>query len=572
VPCRPRGRYLLCLAALAALLVPAPAPAQGLPPAPGTAGHSALSLRELVDQQNRLIERLTHQLKELRRLDELEEELPAAAESTPSASPRSPPPLDEDAVRKVVTEYLKDGKTHPGYPAVAPAPPAADPDGSVVGSALGMAARWDHGLWFETPDRAFRVHPYGWFHWDVVGTSAPDRVEFGPGGMGPFVSAVNMRRARLGAEGTFWEVVGFNLLFDFVNSADADLLATTPPEPGRVVNTIVPVVAWLQLSQLPLLGSARGGIIRPPFGIEYAQSSRFQEFMERSYPYDAFFENGNGTFYPGFLATNTFADQRATWAAALYWNSRNIFGGNVGDGEWAQMARLTWLPYTTDDGRDLLHLGASAASGDLDDDIARWRARPLLRNGNAVLFNTVAIGRVRGDHEWLANAEAALNRGPFSLQGEATAGWITGVTRVTDSYSARFPLQRNLPVSRRTYFGQGAYVQALYFLTGETRPYVRSQGVFGRVIPYRNFFSVWGEEGLCSGPGAWQVGVRYSWLDLTDAGILGGELHDITLALNWYLNPNAKIQWDYSYGTRTAPTAPTNGDFQAVGMRLAFDF
>jgi phosphate-selective porin len=48
------------------------------------------------------------------------------------------------------------------------------------------------------------------------------------------------------------------------------------------------------------------------------------------------------------------------------------------------------------------------------------------------------------------------------------------------------------------------------------------------------------------GHGAWQVGVRYNYLNLDDKGIDGGFLNDLTLGLNWYINPNMKFQWNFS--------------------------
>jgi phosphate-selective porin OprO/OprP len=185
-----------------------------------------------------------------------------------------------------------------------------------------------------------------------------------------------------------------------------------------------------------------------------------------------------------------------------------------------------------------------------------------------VLHNTVAITRINnGNHEWLANPEFVLQYGPFLIQSEYNACWVNGVTNFTT------PTQSNVAVPSQLYFSQGAYVEVLYFLTGDHRDYNPRQGVFGRVLPLRNFFFV-PTENCCTAwsAGAWQVGARYSWLDLDDNNIHGGTLHDVTLGLNWFLNPNSKIQWNVEYLRREITGGTSSGDIYGAGVRFAFDF
>jgi len=68
------------------------------------------------------------------------------------------------------------------------------------------------------------------------------------------------------------------------------------------------------------------------------------------------------------------------------------------------------------------------------------------------------------------------------------------------------------------------------------------------------------------------VGARYSYLDLNSSGIQGGMLHAMTLGVNWFLNPNAKLQLNYDYTFRESASGFSNGDIQALGLRLAMDF
>jgi phosphate-selective porin OprO/OprP len=57
-----------------------------------------------------------------------------------------------------------------------------------------------------------------------------------------------------------------------------------------------------------------------------------------------------------------------------------------------------------------------------------------------------------------------------------------------------------------------------------------------------------------------------------DKGIPGAILHDITLGLNWFLNPNIKFQWNYTATYRDLANSSADGWIHGFGMRMAFDF
>src|SRR5262249_39515024 len=119
-----------------------------------------------------------------------------------------------------------------------------------------------------------------------------------------------------------------------------------------------------------------------------------------------------------------------------------------------------------------------------------------------------------------------------------------------------------------TLFYQGAYVEVLYFLTGEHQPYDRANGVFDRVVPLRNF-NIW--DG-CRGPGAWQIGVRYGYLDLQNKDVNGATLNDVTFGGNWFLNPNMKVQWNFAVDHREPTPSGSSGWTYIFGTRVALAF
>ena len=76
----------------------------------------------------------------------------------------------------------------------------------------------------------------------------------------------------------------------------------------------------------------------------------------------------------------------------------------------------------------------------------------------------------------------------------------------------------------------------------------------------------------CEGAGAWQVGARFSYLDLNDRAIRGDRVWDWTFGLNWFLNPNMKVQLNYVVERRDAPLEAVSGWINGVGVRAAYDF
>jgi phosphate-selective porin OprO/OprP len=143
----------------------------------------------------------------------------------------------------------------------------------------------------------------------------------------------------------------------------------------------------------------------------------------------------------------------------------------------------------------------------------------------------------------LFNLELATILGSFSAQAEFTGSYVhrpgsgSGVAR-----GGRDPF----------FFGGYGFVS--YFLTGERRNYELGKGRFGRVSPLANFNPARGDWG------AWEVAARFSYLDLTDRDIRGGEQWDVTAGLNWYLFPNLRFMLNYVHfdvnDRQTTPGAP----------------
>ena len=164
--------------------------------------------------------------------------------------------------------------------------------------------------------------------------------------------------------------------------------------------------------------------------------------------------------------------------------------------------------------------------------------------------------------------------GPLFVQSEFIANWTTSAVAMAGTRGKVIPDQQLGTV----YFYSG-YIQMMYFLTGEHRIYDYQKGLVGRVIPFSNAFWLRGENGRIFGPGAWQVGVRLNYLNLNNSGVNGGALNNLTFGLNWFFNPNMKVQFNCDVTHRDANAVANNstgggteGLIYGGGVRVAGDF
>ena len=157
----------------------------------------------------------------------------------------------------------------------------------------------------------------------------------------------------------------------------------------------------------------------------------------------------------------------------------------------------------------------------------------------------IDTGDIAADGALVAGAEAAWVNGPFSVQGEYLRWWVHANNG-------------DVPVF------QGLYASASWFLTGESRPYDRTQGAFGRVIPKRNFDPGHG------GWGAWEIAGRYSYTDLDSGNVQGGRLSMLMAGVNWYLHSHLKWRFEYGFG-HIANRQPA-GNLSVFQTRMEVDF
>jgi phosphate-selective porin OprO/OprP len=425
---------------------------------------------------------------------------------------------------------------------------------------------WNHGIEWVSPDKAFKVHIGGRMQFDGVWYDEATSALAGAGGIsgGPFdQDAVIFRRARLLAEGTMYESIDYALEFDFVNSTNRESAGGTNTE-GNTFNLPAPTDVWLIFRDLVCGANLQIGNLKEPIAFEHQISSRYLNFMERSYIQDLFAGPFNNGFTPGVLLFNTWAEERGTWAVGGFKNGSNIFAYDVGNGEYAADGRVTFLPIDDKDNHQLLHIGLSGSARDPDADTIRFRTRNL-RNGTGNLATVFAdTGSFNTNMQWLAGTEVAGIWGPLSFQAEWVGSWCedsVSLGGTKDTVVTGTPLG--------TVYTNAYYAEMHYFLTGESRDYDRKRGRFTRIVPKQNFR--W--KNGCFQPGAWQIAFRYGAADLRDGALNGGLLQEYVVGINWFLNPNLKVQWNYVCQERdSAIDGVSDGLIHGFGMRLAHDF
>lgn len=406
----------------------------------------------------------------------------------------------------------------PSRPAVAPEPAVQQAETAaqhpVPEDSNRIHASWNNGLRFETSDGSNRLNIGGRIHNDWYAGSIDD---------GDFPDGTRFRRLRFNLDGIMYDDFEFKMQYDIAGDG------------ASVFRDVYLGYTGLDFANI------RIGQFREPFSLEELISNNYITLMERA-PINMFVPS----YETGLMLHRGLFDDRMTWAAGIFKNVDNFGDGEEDDdenGDWDIAARLTGLPWYENNGSRLLHLGLAGVHREWSDNPFRLRTRGSFSRGNRL----IDTGEFEVDTVDQLGAELALVYSSVSLQAE----YMFADVEETLGGSSEM---------------DGFYVEASYFLTGEHRPY--KNGVFTRVKP-TNPFSLSG-----AGWGAWQVTARYTHADLTETPVLtapGGRLDDYAVGLNWYLNPNMRVMWNYVH-SESDDTTTGDQDADVVQMRLQLDF
>jgi phosphate-selective porin OprO/OprP len=381
-------------------------------------------------------------------------------------------------------------------------------------------------------------------------------------------SGTNFRRARFGIDGKLFKDFDYALIYEFGGSGAEDA--------GHIQE------AWAQYTALKPF-RIRLGAFEPNIGLAAAVSTSQMPLLERPSPAEiarnvaagdsrsALQLTGNGVFGEGDsgLATRWFVSTAVTGNTVGTINSSNAVSvtipsltvgpngqtvattttANVGTiqpfGEQtAWIGRLAFAPFMSNDWQ--AHFGVNYQYVFSPNDATgigttgtrypvQLRDRPELRLDGTRLIDT---GAIDSRHISVLGGEAGLTVQNFLLEGEY----------FHENISRR---QSTSTVLGDPTFN-GWYVQGVWVLTGEPRPYNPAEARFDAPKMAYNFNPAAGTWGT------WELAARYSNTDLnwhagnfgtakTAEGIRGGEQKIATVGVNWYLNPDIRFMLDYQH-------------------------
>jgi phosphate-selective porin OprO/OprP len=372
--------------------------------------------------------------------------------------------------------------------------------------------RWDGAPKLTGPN-GWSFKPRGRLQIDVAGVDAPS----GVAARERLGVATELRRAYIGFDGTIPGGFGYRVEADLADSG-------------------------VELTDLYLTYKAGGAITltagqhKPFWSMEEMTSDLFTSFMERAAFQSAFgFERrvGLSGAYSGktlLVQGGVFTDKASDLDDSN--NSYSVHG------------RVVFMPRLAG-GR--LHLGGSAYVRDLNDlsGSGRHSARPFVHTSDVRLVDTGPIAGIHGERGF--GAEAAYIRGRFHATAESH--WFTA---------------RRTGLPDPTF--NGGYAELGYLLTDDVTAY--KAGAYDRIRPKNPL----GRGGI----GAVQVNARYDWLDLNDAGIVGGRQRTAGLSVLWMPVDHVRFAVNYGHIWIDDAAVPAGGDrdysADALGMRAQVDF
>jgi phosphate-selective porin OprO and OprP len=349
---------------------------------------------------------------------------------------------------------------------------------------------------------------------------------------------LEIRRARFASSGRLPKDIIYKLDFEFAEASQPQFRDM-----------------YIGKDNLPILQKVILGNQKRPYGLDHLNSSNYNVFMERPFIVQAINRN-NRRF--GIMSYRVTEDESWNWRLGIVNLSEMQSDGLYSSDHWQMegVGRLARTFFDSCDESQYVHLAIASSYAEPDGDPgvnqakneARFRTEPEARTTSPWLDTGVIDG---ADHFSVLALEGVINYGRWQFVGEYMNLWLNRDSNFSDDLHFH-----------------GGYAYLSCFLTDHYQPWNRKMGIMDRIKPLNPDY----EWDRC---GAWQVGLRWSFADLTDSDIGGGIGESLTFGLNWYRTTHARLQFNCSWGNISdhAPVdGQTSGSYVTLGTRLQIDF
>jgi phosphate-selective porin OprO/OprP len=303
------------------------------------------------------------------------------------------------------------------------------------------------------------------------------------------------------------------------------------------------------------------GQFKPFRGMEELTSSNEITMMERPVTTASGVYNGR-QFLMGLGYKGIVADQFGYGIDLM-----QLGGSNTTTEGLSYGARFYWFPMAADGGTIHIGLAYSIDSEDVNSVAATPGFTYGGRRGQSITFGNAGVGGCSngdvsacGDQSTLA-LELGASFGPITLQAEYAKAtledaFVDGVEEEDADVTAY-------------------YVQASWFMTGEKKVYKKDRGAFGSPKPNGAY-------------GAWELAARMEYIESDDedennslcavSGVSGAaaadkcEVEQVTVGLNWYVNPNVRFMLNYYLPKVDLGGTEGKDEPDAVSLRTQLSF
>ena len=413
-----------------------------------------------------------------------------------------------------------------------------------------------------------------------------------------------VRRARIGINGSINKQINYELVGNAVGG-------TT-----NFIDTAFVNYGFNQSAQL------RTGRFKQPFSLEEMTSSNNIGFMERSYGNQLVPGKRLGVMLHGEPGAGIVYGLSAFQGDFTESSSDNTLGAQYAARAAVNFGQLIARPNT------VLHVGVARTGGSsqlvpttsgntVDAPSTTTRGTIVAMRSEARGMSNIYRAQIGGDkidtaaygatannavtvNRTMDGIELALAHGPFKIQAEnfdskysASAKTYNYVTGATSCVTTACVATQDVRV-------QAKYVEAMYNITGEDFAKSYSKGAFGGIKPTSEFMKDYGGV-VGNGTGAWQVGYRYSTYEVafneavavssgttsyTVTGDTVSRYQNIpkattqTFSLNWILNSNARVMFNYSTTNFGSSVEALDTDYNSsvtskediISVRTQFNF